>query len=396
MAEEELKKDSTEPIATANDDQSVAPLWSVDSVTGRCSCWGKCWFTALVIFSWIFLIALMGLGGYCGVKWTIEQKDSDLVAKESREAAAAWARMNTTVKELNTTITQKTAELISQRKALLALQEEHKGLYANFHTLDDQFHKLRTDIETATHQITHYTSDNEMLTKKNKLSHEQITSLTEEVKNMETVMKTIGEEVSIYKIGTYSISGVFAISLIEAIIVHIKLSNLETELNDVRHFTKNFEALAAAYEDYELLRMKHGKSVARTNCFKGTRKSDLQNCLNKGATITTIQTSDGYQFGAVFHQNWETNIGAYTDEKAYTFSDTQAGVAPVKDKAHAMIVDQNLLMEFGEGDIAVAGETGTVKAKSYDVPAPYGNSSFYYTSGSFKVGSISIDAITIH
>ena len=52
-----------------------------------------------------------------------------------------------------------------------------------------------------------------------------------------------------------------------------------------------------------------------------TRKSWDDNCLNKGPTLTVIQSESGRIFGGYTSKNWERKEGVFTeDDKAWIFS----------------------------------------------------------------------------
>eukprot|EP01022_Parablepharisma_sp_SALTPOND_P032475 TRINITY_DN847_c0_g1_i1.p1 TRINITY_DN847_c0_g1~~TRINITY_DN847_c0_g1_i1.p1 ORF type:complete len:398 (+),score=46.34 TRINITY_DN847_c0_g1_i1:1120-2313(+) len=378
-------------------EQSAAPRWSVESIMGRCRCWGKWWFTMIVILSWVILIGLLALGVYCGIQWRSADSEYSTAKKDNDAIISEWKKINGTLDSLNKEIKEKTAELEIEQKTLKELKENYGNMSDSYHKLEEQFGEIKTKLSATIKERDKLKEENGKLQEKNKQTQGQVDHLKKEVEVMEHEVKLSGDEAHVFKLASIAVGGVFAAGAVDSILTHIKLSSVNKQLDKLHPYRAGFHKLAQGFEDYELLRWKHGKSVVRENCFQGTNKNDLSKCLDKSPTITTVNTTDGYKFGAVFFEPWKTDVGNYADEKAFTFSDSLAATTKIKDSAHAMIVDPHRLIQFGEGDIAINldGKTGTAYGKTYSVPAPYTDTTFYYNGTSYEVGSINIDVISL-
>ena len=391
-----LSASASDPPA-ASTEQAVAPTWSVDSIMGKCRCWGKWWFTTIVIFSWILLVGLLGLGVFCSVQWKSSDNEYINAKSENDKILNEWKTVNETVKNLGTEIDQKTSELNSEKSNLQKLKDQYNTMSDTYHKLEEQFGRVKNSLDAVIKERDTLKEENNKLKDKNTQTQEKIRTLTNEVNTLKKEIQTSEQESKVFKTATAGIGAVLAAGAIDSIISYTSLSTVTSNIAKLEHYRAGFPKLAEAFENYELLKWKNSKSVTRKTCFQGTNKNDLSNCVDKAPTITTITTADGYKFGAVFYEPWKTTIGTYSDAKAYTFSDTVVATSTINDPSHAMIVNLDKLIEFGEGDIAIelSGTKGNSIQKTYTLPSPYTNTTFYYNGTSYAVGSITIDAISI-
>ncbi len=401
----EVKHDDTNS-ALVNASTSLEPSAPVppecssgaSAAGGKFACWNKCWFAAVVILSWALLIGFLALVIFCGIRWSNSSKDYDTAKSESVQMELELARESAAMKALEKQRDERKGEVAAERGAVEKLKIQLGDKTKEFEELGKEEVKLKSEIETAVKNRDHYKDENAKITEKNTELQNTVNQLTKEVEEMRHEIIQHGNESYIYRLSSWGAGGAFLAGVIDTAITYYNLYSVESQIQAISHYVASFETLSRGYEAYEVLSAAHHKTVVRTKCFSGTNKGDLANCVDKGPTITTIRTNDGYQFGAVLFKNWGTIIKSYADNKAFTFSYNLAAMSQINDPAHAMIVDPAALLQFGEGDIKVDydGVAGSTAPKTYTVPAPYTNSTFYHNGDSFQVQSISIDTVAVH
>ncbi len=376
---------------------SVVPRWSVDSIMGRCRCWGKWWFTMIVILSWVILIGLLGLGVYCGIQWKNTDSDYSTAKSENERVVKELNQLTANITAIKAEINEKSKELETEQKTLKELKEEHANKSNSYHQLEEQLGKIKSDLDATVKERDMYKDENEKLVEKNKKTQEQVHNLTNEVNTMHHQVKLSEEESNIFKYATFAVGGVLGVGITDSILTHIKLADVESKLAKLHQYRAGFEKLAAGFENYELLQWKYGKTVHRETCFSGDSKTDLEKCNDKGPTITTISTTDGYKFGAVLFQPWKSIDGPFEDSKAYTFSDNLGETTTINDPKHARVVREDNFLQFGEGDIEIerVPKKGKAHGKTYTVPHPYTDTTFYYNGTEYPVDKILVETIAL-
>jgi len=378
-----------EPILEGKDEDK--------SFMAKCTCWGKTWFSIIAIFSWIVLIGLIALGAYCGILWKTSESDYDSAKKENTNIMDQYREVNRTIQNLRIEIQNKENDLNSEKSTLQKLKEEQQNLSNSLHEKEVEFGNLKEKLQSTIHERDNYKTENAKLVEKNKKTQEEIQTLEKQVTEMAHEVKQSAEESGVFRISTYVVGAAVLAGAADNIWTHVALSSVNSQLAKIKQYQYGFTRLCEAFENYQILKWKYHYDIKRETCFSGIIRDDLKHCNDKGPTITTITTTDGYKFGAVLYTKWTDVNGHYKDPKAFTFSSILGLTAPIKTDATAFIVDSNKLIEFGDGDISVDihGSTGTVSQKSYNIPHPYTNVTFYYNGTTFGVQNIHIDAVTI-
>jgi len=382
--------------------QPVAPLWSVGSITEKCGCWGKKWFTIIVFASWVLLLGLIVGTIYYGTQWNTSDNDYNVAKQESDRVEGQWKVVNATVEKLIQEIKTRTTELDTEKATLQQLKDQLGNMSDTYHNLEVQYGEINANLKTVTTERDKYKEENDKLKDHNSKTQAAITALKAEAETLQHDIIVSEEEIKVFRLSTIVVGGVFVIGATDAVIAHIKLSSLKAELQKLHQYTVGFEGLASGYENYELLRWSKTKSVQRQTCFQCTpgncRKEDLNKCRDLNTpTITSIKTKDGYKFGAVLFEQWKTDGDSVTDARAFTFSDTLAASTTIADPTHAMLIKADKLLQFGEGDIEVdtTCTTGSAHGHTYTVPHPYNGNTFYYNGTTFNVDSVHIEGITV-
>eukprot|EP00830_Metopus_es_P013822 TRINITY_DN3485_c0_g1_i2.p1 TRINITY_DN3485_c0_g1~~TRINITY_DN3485_c0_g1_i2.p1 ORF type:complete len:343 (-),score=91.72 TRINITY_DN3485_c0_g1_i2:14-1042(-) len=307
-----------------------------------------------------------------------------------------WKKVNSTLQELEQSIKTTTIELESERKVLKDLIEKEANLSKKFHEKELEFAEVKKSLDETTKERDEYKKQNGILKDDNEKMTKDIKNITAEIEGMKHKIKMDDEEIGVIKIATYAIGGVFVLGTIDDALAHYQLWNIQAEIKKIYPYIAGFDQMSQAYENYELVTWHYKQSLTRSQCFSGFDRNMLEACKDKKPTITTITTSDGYRFGCVLNEGWLINLGKMNDPKAFTFSDAHGVIAKIEDAQNAMIVDPNYLLQFGNGDIQIASSgAGKINGKSYHIPYPFSNSTFYINGTTFHASSITIDYITV-
>jgi len=273
------------------------------------------------------------------------------------------------------------------------LKEQFNNMSKTYENMNTEYGRIKTELGSVTHERDVYKEENKKLAEKNEQIKNQITNMTKRIGELQHEIKMDQEETFVFQIASGTIGVGLIGEIIDSIIAHIQLSNLEAELKKVQPYISGFNGLADSYENFEILRWKNPtQNFNRYSCFNGFAKENLKNCDGKAPTITTVHTADGYRFGAVLHNPWSSTNGPKDDPKACTFSANWGLTTTIHDPTHAMIVDDSTLIHFGETDIIVKTDrTGSATAKTYIIPSPHANTTFYYTGPTFTADMVTVD-----
>ena len=380
------------------EDSAIAPsnegAYKQSGKSNSLQCWGRWWCIMLVIFFWLLAFGFAGAGGYFLYYNEKDRTKQDKLKHELSDINSKIEKFQKDIEILNQDLDTVKNNIHHEEVTYGGLKQEYDKEAKIYGKYAKEYTYIRNNITALSNERDKYHKDAIELTHKNNETTHKIATLTKDIEEAKILIPQYKSEVVVYKAAAVPIGLGFIGVAIDFFLNYRKLKALQESMNQYNHLSHMFDIAAEGSINAGVVSVLTKFDRVRKTCFRGFDKEQMKSCHGESPVIITVHTKDGYRFGAVLFDHFNTDNGAHKDSRAFTFSTWRGALTTITDPNNALKMSNEKYIQFGLNDIVIElSQVGTVSEASYSIPSPYTEYNFYRETNSFAVSEIEINIL---